>query len=418
MTRRDLLSASTAILTTACALPADPENEGSPANETFWLRVREQFPIDPNVIQLNNAAIGSSPRQVLDAVRRYGDMLASQPSHAYYDEQEDYVERVRVQLAEFFGCSSEELAVTRNASEGLANVIFGLELKSGDEVLTTTQDYPAVLDCLRQRAARDGIVVKAQRLPIPPYSEDQLVAELEARFTPRIKLLIVSHMTYATGQIFPIKRLCDSARARGILTLVDGAQSFGHIPFQSGDLGCDFFAASLHKYFCAPLGTGFLYIRRDRIETVWPLMAASPGLRGSIRKFDGLGPGTVPVYLRNAIPEAIRFHATLPVAQKSERLRYLRRRWTAVLKGVPGVRLLTPDDPTLSCGTATFVPGTCNVPRFVQVLQREFQIQVRARALPGEFIGVRVSPNVFTSAAEIDKFVEAAKAVIPRGERL
>ncbi len=416
MTRRSLLYGSLGPLIASRALKGF--SPGDRNDEEFWLEIRRQFPIDPNVIQLNNAAIGSSPRSVLESVRRYADMLASQPSHAYYDEQDDYVERVRQQLAAFFGCDAEELAVTRNASEGLANVIFGLDLKPGDEVLTTTQDYPAVLDCLRQRAARQGIAVKTLRLTLPPPSEEYLASAFERGITDRTRLIVVSHMTYATGQIFPVKRICQLAAARNIQTLIDGAQSFGQIPFQRDDLGCDYFATSLHKYFCAPLGTGFLYIRRDHIDRVWPLMGAAERLRANIRKFDGLGPGTMPIELRNAIPEAIYFHTLLPVEQKAERLRYLRGRWTEALREIPEVRILTPDSPAMSCGTALLVPGRCNVPRFVQVLEREFQIQVRLREIPGEFTGARVSPNVFTTSNEIDRFVDGARTLIRRGEAL
>jgi len=224
-------------------------------------------------------------------------------------------------------------------------------------------------------------------------------------------------MTWTTGQIFPVRRLCEMAATRGIQTIVDGAQSFGHIPVRRDDLKCDYFATSLHKFFSAPLGTGFLYVRRDRVERLWPLMGSSPQLKNSIRKFDNLGPGTIPIHLRNAIPEAISFNESLNVARKAERLRYLRRRWMNRLNNVPGVKLLNSDDPSQSCGTAAFIPGSWDVQRFVQVLQRQHQIQVRTRGVAGEFTAVRVSPNVFTAAAEIDRFSEVAEQLIPRGEK-
>lgn len=390
---------------------------GAPDDEEFWARVRDLFPIDPNVIQLNNAAIGSTPTHVLEAVKHYGDMLVSQPSHFYYDEQEDYIERVRSQLAVFFGCDAEELAVTRNASEGLHNVIFGLDLKPGDEVLTTTQDYPSMRDSLQQRATREGIIFKTFSFPLPPASEGDLYDRFEKELTPRTRVLLISHMTWTTGQIFPVRRLCEMAAARNIQSIIDGAQSFGHIPVRRDDLKCDYFATSLHKFFSAPLGTGFLYVRRDRVERLWPLMGSSQQLKNSIRKFDNLGPGTMPIHLRNAIPEAISFNESLTVARKAERLRYLRRRWMNRLKSVPGVKLLNADEPSQSCGTAGFIPGSWDVQHFVQVLQRQYQIQVRARGVSGEFTAVRVSPNVFTAAAEIDRFSEVAEQLIPRGER-
>ncbi|MGA8539839.1 MAG: aminotransferase class V-fold PLP-dependent enzyme [Terriglobales bacterium] len=418
ITRRDLLRATSM----AFALPKlfaqnMHADAGAADDEEFWARVRDLFPIDPNVIQLNNAAIGSTPIHVLDAVKRYSDMLVSQPSHFYYDEQEDYIERVRSQLAAFFGCDAEELAVTRNASEGLHNVIFGLDLKPGDEVLTTTQDYPSMRDSLQQRAAREGIIFKTFSFPLPPQSEDDLYDRFEKEVTERTRVLLISHMTWTTGQIFPVRQLCEMAAARNIQTIIDGAQSFGHIPVRRDDLKCDYFATSLHKFFSAPLGTGFLYIRRDHVERLWALMGSSPQLKNNIRKFDNLGPGTMPIHLRNAIPEAISFNESLTVTRKAERLRYLRRRWMTRLNKVPGVKLLNSDDPSQSCGTAAFIPGTWDVQHFVQVLQRQHQIQVRARGVAGEFTAVRVSPNVFTTAAEIDRFSDVAQQLIPRGEK-
>lgn len=417
ITRRDLLR----VTTMALVLPklsftqSTPAEGRAPDDEEFWARVRELFPVDPNVIQLNNAAIGSTPIHVLETVRRYGDMLVSQPSHFYYDEQEDYIERVRGRLAAFFGCDAEELAVTRNASEGLHNVIFGLDLKPGDEVLTTSQDYPSMRDSLQQRAAREGIVLKTFSFPLPAASVDDLYNRFEREVTPRTRALLISHMTWTTGQIFPVKRLCEMAAARHIQTIVDGAQSFGHMPVRRDDLKCDYFATSLHKFFSAPLGTGFLYVRRDRIEGLWPLMGASAKLKNNIRKFDNLGPGTIPIHLRNAIPEAIDFNESLTVARKAERLRYLRRRWMKRLIRVPGVKLLNSDDPSQSCGTAAFVPGRWDAQRFVEILERQHLIQVRARGVTGEFAAVRVSPNIFTMAREIDRFCEVAEQIIPRG---
>ena len=393
------------------------QERGAADDEAYWLRVRELFPLDPNVIQLNHAAIGSPPERVLAAARRYEAQLAAQPSHAYYDEQEALGERVRAQLADFFACSADEIALTRNASESLDNVIFGLDLARGDEVLTTTQDYPAMLDALRQRADREGIVLKLQRIPAPPQSPDELFAAFTAGVTPRTRAILVSHMTYATGLLFPVRRICEWARARGIFSIVDGAQSFGHVPVGRDDLGCDAFGASLHKYFCAPVGTGFLYLRRDRIPQVWPLMAAEPALRNDIRKFDGLGPGTMPLHLRNAIPQAIAFNRILGIEHKAARLRYLRRRWSAKLAQIPGVRLLTPDADTMSCGTATFVPARWDAARFVAELEKRHQVQTRVRSVAGEFTGVRVSPNVYTTADEIDRFVDAATALLTRGDK-
>lgn len=173
-------------------------------------------------------------------------------------------------------------------------------------------------------------------------------------------------------------------------------------------------ATSLHKFFCAPLGTGFLYVRRAYIPEVWPLMGAAIEQRGDIRKFDGLGPGTMPIQLRNAVPEAIYFNQRLSIVRKAARLRYLRTRWTSALKRIDGVQLLTRDDDASSCSTVTFVPAKWDVSRFVQTMQNKYAIQVRKRALAGEFSGVRVSVNCFNTADEIDRFVVAATEMLAK----
>ena len=173
------------------------------------------------------------------------------------------VEVVRRRLAEMFGCDPEELAITRNTSESMEIVQFGLDLQPGDEILTTTQDYPRMLTTWRQREERNGIVLKMVPYPTPPESPDVLVERIERAITPRTKVILVCHVTYTTGQIFPVGDICRMARARGIETVIDGAHGFAQFPFTRDELDCDYYGTSLHKWLLAPVGTGFLYVRRD-----------------------------------------------------------------------------------------------------------------------------------------------------------
>lgn len=396
----------------AAAVPDARSDEEIARDEAFWRAVRAEFPNDRALLHLNHAAIGSTPRAVIEAVRAYDDMLALQPTHYYYDVIEGHVEGVRRALAPVLGCEPESLAITRNASEGLGAVIFGLDLAPGDEILTTTHDYPNVVDCLRQRVARDRIVVRQVPVPVVPASPDDLVAPLERAMGPRTRALVVCQLTSMTALRFPVKEICALARARGAVSIVDGAQSIGQVPISVAEIGCDVFAASLHKYFCAPVGTGVLVVARELIGRIWPLFGGGDAQRDDIRKFESLGPGTIRLAPRTAIPPAIEFNQRVGVARKAARLRYLTHRWMDRLERLPGVRLLTSREAALAGGFGAFVPPGPPAQQFVDVLMRRHRIHVRVRGVAGEFSGVRVSPNVFTSADEIDAFCEATERVL------
>jgi hypothetical protein len=270
------------------ALPsASPE--AAAQDEDFSIRVRESFTIDRNSINLNSGSVSPAPRSVQTAMHQYWDITNMSPSY-YVDEiLGPRVEVVRRRLADAFGCDPEEMAITRNTSEGMQIVQMGLDVKRGDEVLTTTQDYPRMLTAWQQREARDGIVLKTVSFPTPPPGPEDLLERIEAAITPRTRVLLICHVTYTTGQIFPVKEICRLARERGIETVVDGAHGFAHFPFTRDDLDCDYYATSLHKWLSAPVGTGFLYVRREKIRDLWPLMAAPLSMREDIRKFEEIG---------------------------------------------------------------------------------------------------------------------------------
>ena len=258
-------------------------------DEEFWLGVRQAFTIDANQINLNSGSVSPAPRVVAEAMQRYWTLTNMSPSLYVDDLLYPEVELVRQRLAAQFGCDPEELALTRNTSESLLSVQFGLPLQRGDEIVITTQDYPRMLMGWEQRARRDGVVLKQVKYPTPPPSLDDLYQRVVAAVTPRTKVIHVSHMTYTAGQIFPVKRLADFARSRGIYSIVDGGHTFAQFPFTRDDLGCDFYGTSLHKWLTAPVGNGFLYVRRDRIREVWPLYAAPPEQDADIRKFEQIG---------------------------------------------------------------------------------------------------------------------------------
>src|SRR5207245_5693711 len=212
----------------------------------------------------------------------------------------------RTRLAELFGCDREEIAITRNASESLEILLDGMDLKPGDEILTTTQDYPRMLTTLRQREQRENLKLKLVQIPIPPKNLNEITAAFERGITPRTRLILISHVINITGQITPVKEVCALARAKGIETIVDGAHSFACLDFKRADLGCDYFGTSLHKWLMAPKGTGLLYVKKDKIEKLWPLFAADAKQAGDVRKFEEIG--THPAAPRLAIGEALLFH--------------------------------------------------------------------------------------------------------------
>jgi selenocysteine lyase/cysteine desulfurase len=381
-------------------------------DEDFWLQVQQAFTLDRTLINLNNGGVSPSPRVVQEAMRRYLDYSNTAPAYTMWQILEPEIEAVRRRLAASFGCDPEEMAITRNASEALETVQLGLPLERGDEVLTTTQDYPRMLTTWHQRERREGIVLREITFPIPPTSQEDLAERIERAITPKTKVIHVCHITNLTGQIFPIKRIVQRARARGIEVIVDGAHAYAHFPFTRDDLDCDYYGTSLHKWLLAPHGTGFLYVRKAKIANVWPLMAAPPEMNGNIRKFEEIG--THPAANHNAIAEALSFHEGIGAERKAARLRYLFQRWAKRLEHLPRVRILTPYDPAQSCGLASVAIDGMDPNKLVAYLWDTHRIIVTP-IVHKEFSCIRVTPNVYTTTPEIDRFGYVMEDVLRKG---
>jgi isopenicillin-N epimerase len=386
--------------------------EKSAEDEDFWREIQQAFTVDRSLINLNNGGVSPSPRIVQDAMRRYLEYSNHAPSYTMWQVLEPEVESVRRRLAATFGCDPEEMAITRNASEALENCIFGLDLKPGDEVLTTTQDYPRMLTSWRQRERREGIKIKQISFPVPPPSLDDLYDRFERAITPQTKVILVCHITNLTGQIFPIKRICRMGREKGIEVIVDGAHAFAHFPFKHEDLDCDYYGTSLHKWLLAPHGTGFLYVRKSKIAKLWPLMAADSKQDNDIRKFEEIG--THPAANHNAIAEALTFHEGIGAERKAARLRYLKNRWARRLDGQKGVKVLTSYDPQQSCALATVNIEGIEPVKLASHLWDRYRIIVTP-IVHDEFQGIRVTPNVYTTLTEIDMFCDAFEKVLRSG---
>jgi isopenicillin-N epimerase len=380
-------------------------------DENFWNGIRSAYVRDPTIVNLNNGGVAPAPTMVLDAeieAIRYSNQL---PSYRMWHDLEPRIEDVRKSLAHMWNADPECIAITRNASESLQIAQFGLDLAPGDEVLTTSQDYPRMITAWQQRGRREKIVLKQLDFTVPVNNSGDLVRLFEQAITPRTRVIHMSHVVFMTGQIFPIKEICALARARGITSIVDGAHAFAHVPFQFSDLDCDFYGASLHKWLSAPIGTGMLYVRKDRIEKHWALMAAPQSMDKDIRKFEEIG--THPAAIHNATLQALEFHGQIGDERKFARLRYLKQRWAERLGKLPGAQMLVSLDPAQSGAFGTIHFETMDPGKLGEALLTKYNIFVTPISGPG-LNGIRVSPNVYTSTAEIDRFCDAVETIVPR----
>ena len=382
------------------------------SDETYWREIQQAFTLDRTIINLNNGGCSPSPRVVHEAFKRYLDISNQAPVYHMWQILEPNIESVRRRLAAEFGCDPEELAITRNASEALQTAQLGINLKPGDEVVTTNQDYGRMLTTWDQRARRDGIRVKQISFPVPPPSMNDLASRLIGAVTPATKVLHFCHITNLTGQIFPVKQICDEARRRKIKTIVDGAHAFAQFPFKVGDLGCDYYGTSLHKWLLAPIGTGFLYVRREHVASLWPLQPAAATQSDNIRKFEEIG--THPAANHNAIAEALSFHDGIGAERKAARLRYLRDRWAKRLAANPRFRIHTSFDPAQSCAIANVQVNGIATGKVVTRLWDRWRI-IATPIVHAEFEGVRVTPNVYTTLEEIDTFSAAMEDIAAKG---
>ncbi len=402
-TNDNLARAAAAADSAAARTPSDLAGD-----ENYWHEIQQAFTLDRTIINLNNGGCCPSPRVVHEAFKRYLDLSNEAPVYHMWQILEPNIESVRRRLAAEFGCDPEEMAITRNASEALQIAQLGIDLAPGDEVVTTNQDYGRMLDTWDQRARRDKIVIKKVSFPVPPPSMDDLADRLLSAVTPRTKVLHFCHITNLTGQIFPVRKICDAARAKGIKTIVDGAHAFAHFPYKASDLGCDYYGTSLHKWLLAPIGTGFLYVRRENIEGLWPLTPANATRAKDIRKFEEIG--THPAANHNAIAEALTFHDAIGSERKAARLRYLRNRWADRLKAEGRFRVHTSMDPAQSCAIGTVQTIGVPVAKVVTQLWDRWRI-IATPIVHAEYEGLRVTPNVYTTLEEIDTFTEAMKGI-------
>jgi len=387
------------------------------ADETYWREIQFAFTLDRTIINLNNGNQCPSPTVVHEACKRYMDSSNQAPVY-HRGLIERNIETARRRLGAEFGADPEELAITRNASESLQIAQNGLDLKPGDEIVTTEQDYGRMLTTWDQRARRDKI--KITRLDFPcPTTQADLLQRFERAITPQTRVLHFCHITNQSGQLFPVRDLSRMARQRNITTIVDGAHALGHFPFKLRDLEMDFYGVSLHKWLLAPLGTGLLYVRRDRIASTWPLQAAPERRDTDIRKFEEIG--TSPAATKAAINEAIAFQQAIGIERKAARLRYLTLRWANELKKNPRIKLHSSLEPGQTWGLAVVSIDGIDSNKLVTYLWDKYRIVITTAGHENvktpslSYRGLRVTPNIYTPLEEIDTFVDAMQGVLKNG---
>jgi len=374
------------------------------ADEDYWSIIQQAFTVSPNIINLNNGGVSPSPRVVQEAVERYNKLSNEAPSYFMWRILDQGREPLREKLAELAGCNKEEIAINRNATEALNTVIYGLNLTRGDEVIGTKQDYPNMIHAWQQRAEREGIVYNQLNFDFPIEDDATIVSAYEKAITPKTKIIHVTHVINWVGQVMPVQKICRMAHSKGIEVIVDGAHSFALLDFTIPELECDYFGTSLHKFLSAPIGSGMLWIRKEKIEKIWPLLCSDKPHAADIRKFETLGTRSFPI--EQAIGEAVNFQTAIGNKRKEDRIRYLKNYWANKVKDIPGVKLHTSLKDKYSCAICGVSIDGMTPGEFGNALFDPYKIHTTS--VTWENIScVRITPHVYTRLQDLDKLVRA-----------
>lgn len=372
-------------------------------DEDFWYYVQQSYTVSSSLINLNNGGVAPSPKIVQDAMKRYHDLSNEAPSYYMWRILDQGREPLRKNLAKLAGCSEEEIAIQRNASEALETIIFGLNLKAGDEVVLSRQDYPNMINAWKQRESREGIKLIWVNLELPSEDNDYLRNSYTRLFSSRTRVVHITHVINWNGQILPVRQIANAAHEQGIEVVVDGAHSFAHMNFAIPDLGGDYFGTSLHKWLSASIGTGMLYVKKEKISKLYPLFAAPDPKIGDIRKFENLG--TRPFFIEQAIGKAIGFYDMIGAQRKEQRLLYLKNYWMNKVKDIPKVKLGTSMKPGFGCAIGLVSIEGKKPADLDNFLYNHYK--VHTVGIEWENIkGVRVTPNVYTSTKNLDVLAE------------
>ncbi len=402
------LAAITSLPVLGCMLPEPAPATTGNAEEDYWLTVRAGYIIRPEYINLENGFYCMMPQEIFKKYDGHIRAINVQGAHYMRTQQAENKKKVAVKLAELAGCSADELIITRNTTESLDMIIAGLDWKPGDEAVMAHQDYGAMLDMFAQVSRRHGVVCKKISVPANPQTDEEVIAVYEKAITPKTKLLMVCHMINITGQILPVKKICDMAHKHGVQVMVDGAHAFAHIQYRIDELGCDYYGCSLHKWLSAPLGSGMLYVNKKHIPNIWPLFAEEGKEKNDILRLNHTG--THPPATDLAIMDAIDYYRAMGGERKEARLRYLQQYWTQPIKELPKIVLNTPAQPQRACAIANVgVKGMTPAQLATTLMDRYKIYTVAIDNVAAGVQGVRVTPNVYTLTQDLDTLVRALK---------
>lgn len=376
------------------------------SNEDFWLKVRQDYKLKPDYINLESGYYNIIPTPTLKALHKNIDMVNYEGSYYMRTVQFDNKRRMSEKLANIIGAKAQNIIITRNTTESLNMVIKGMDWQAGDEAVYAIQDYGAMKLMFEQVAKRFGIINKEVSVPNHPKSDQDIVAVYEKAITAKTKLLMVCHMINITGQILPIKKICQMAHSKGVKVMVDGAHCVGHFEFDIKDLECDYYGSSLHKWLAVPLGTGLLYVADKHIDTLWPIFAEEKKEPGDISRLNHTG--TIPVYHDITIENAIDYYSLLGGARKEARLRYLQEYWTKKVRDIHGININTPKESHRACGIANVGIEGMDPADLAKKLLDDYKVFTVA-INDANVHGCRITPNVFTTTEELDILVEALK---------
>jgi len=377
--------------------------------ESFWYQIKLAYTVSPTFLNLNNGGVSPQPKVVQDAMERYNRFGNELPTYFMWRNLEKGRGIIKKKLAVLAGCSPEEIAINRNSSEALETVIFGLTLQAGDEIILSKQDYPNMINAWKQRAHRDGVVLKWVNLELPSEDSTSLVDAYMSKVTSKTKLIHLTHMINWSGQLLPAKKIIQAAKRKGLEVLLDAAHTFAHIDFNFHDLGCDYLGTSLHKWLCAPFGSGMLYVKKDKIKKLYPLFAAPEVESDRIEKFEHLGTRASAIEL--AIGPAIDFHTMIGIERKQKRLFYLKEYWTSKVADLPQVKIHTPLSSEFSGAICLFSIDGMENNKIAAHLEKKYRIHTVA--INWENLqGIRVTPNVYTVTADLDRLIEAIHTMV------
>jgi selenocysteine lyase/cysteine desulfurase len=373
-------------------------------NEEYWAAIRSGYKLKPDYINLENGYYNFLPESLLENFIDHVREVNYQGSYYMRTVQFDNKKSMAARLALIGGCGAEELVITRNTTESLDLIIGGVRWTAGDEAVMAEQDYGSMLEMFKLVAKRYGVVNKIVSVPNHPSDDDELVKLYADAITSKTKLLMISHIINITGQILPVRKICDMAHSKGVDVMVDGAHAFAHIQYTIADLHCDYYGASLHKWLSSPLGAGMLYVKKENIKKIWPLLADSERNENDIARLNHIG--THPAHTDLAIANAIDYYNMIGAEKKEARLRFIQKYWTDKVRNIPNVVVNTPVESTRACGIANVGIKGMKPALLAETLLKKYNIYTVAIDY-ANVQGCRITPNLFTMPADLDVLVKA-----------